>query len=65
MLGLPRVKTAIVRGLDALLYPEACFLSSGLPKPERAPSAKPLILRPGPLGEMVCADLALQEIGLD
>ena len=59
------MKTSIVRGLDALLYPEACFLSSGLPKPERAPSAKPLVLRPGSLGELVCADIALQEIGLD
>jgi hypothetical protein len=59
------MKSAILKGLDALLYPEACFLSSGLPKPDRKPSAKPLILRPGSLGELVCADLALQEIGRD
>lgn len=59
------MKTAIVRGLDAFLYPEACFFLSGLPKPARAPSTKPLVLRPGTLGELVCADIALQEIGLD
>ena len=59
------METTLLKRLDAFLYPEVCFLTSGLPKPVRKLSAKPLILRPGDLGELVCADVALQEIGLD
>lgn len=59
------MQSAFSRGLDAILYPEACFLTARLPKPKRALPGKPLILRPGEMSNLVCADIALQELGLD
>jgi len=59
------VQTSFLKGLDAILYSEACLLSSHLPKPARALAGKPLILRPGGLGDLICADIALQELALD
>jgi len=59
------VQTSFLKGLDAILYPGACFLSSILPKPAHALSEKPLILRPGGLGDLICADIALQELALE
>jgi heptosyltransferase-2 len=59
------VQTSFLKGLDAILYPGACVLASVLPRPGRAPSGKALILRPGGLGDLICADIALQELALD
>jgi heptosyltransferase-2 len=59
------VQTSFLKGLDALLFPGACLLASVLPGSGRALSGQPLILRPGGLGDLVCADIALQELGLD
>jgi hypothetical protein len=59
------VHSAFIRGFDALLYPEACLVSSRLPKPARAQPGKPLVLRPGPLRHLIAADIALQELGRD
>jgi ADP-heptose:LPS heptosyltransferase len=59
------VQTSFLKGLDAVLYPGACFLASVLPKSGRAPSGKRLVLRPGGLGDLICADIALQELALD
>jgi ADP-heptose:LPS heptosyltransferase len=59
------VQTSFLKGLDAILYPGACLLASVLPRPDRALSGQPLILRPGGLGDLICADIALQELALD
>ena len=59
------MQPALIRGLDAILYPEACLITSHLPRPARALAGKPLVLRPGGQGNLVCADIALQEMGLD
>ena len=67
MLGSPQpaVPTSFLKRLDALLYPEACLFAASLPKSGRAPDEKPLVVRPGGLGDLVCADIALQELGRD
>jgi len=59
------VQTSFLKGLDPILYPGACLLASCLPKPARARAGKPLVLRPGGLGDLICADIALQEMALD
>lgn len=59
------VQSAFYRRLDAILYPEACFVTSRLPKPDRAKPGKPLVLRPGSPRDLICADIALEELGLD
>jgi ADP-heptose:LPS heptosyltransferase len=62
------VQTSFLKGLDAALYPGACFLASVWPKPGGARSGEngeKLVLRPGGLGDLICADIALQELALD
>lgn len=59
------MQTSFLKSLDAILYPGACLLSSVLPRPDRTLSGQPLILRPGGLGDLICADMALQELALD
>jgi ADP-heptose:LPS heptosyltransferase len=59
------VQTSFLKSLDAVLYRGGCLLASVLPKSGRAPSGKTLILRPGGLGDLICADIALQELALD
>ena len=59
------MQTSFLKGLDAVLYPGGCLLASVLPKPGRELSGKPLILRPGGLGDLICADIALQELSRD
>jgi len=62
------VQTSFLKGLDAALYSGACFLAATWPKPHRAHSGKndeKLVVRPGGLGDFICADIALQELALD
>jgi len=59
------VQTSFLKSLDAILYPGACLLASLLPKPGRALSGETLVLRPGGLGDLICADIALQELARD
>ena len=59
------MQTSFLKSLDAGLYPGACLLASVAPKPARPPSESVLILRPGGLGDLICADIALQELALD
>jgi ADP-heptose:LPS heptosyltransferase len=59
------VQTSFLKSLDAVLYRGACLLASALPKSGCAPCGKTLILRPGGLGDLICADIALQELVLD
>jgi heptosyltransferase II len=59
------VQTSFLKRLDALLYPGACLLAAGVPKPGLAPEEKALIVRPGGMGDLICADIALQELGRD
>ncbi len=59
------VPTSFLKPLDALLYPGACLFAASLPKPRHASDEKPLVVRPGGLGDLVCADIALQELGRD
>jgi ADP-heptose:LPS heptosyltransferase len=59
------MRTLRLKKWDAALSPAACLAASWLPKPARPLSEKVLILRPGGLGDLVCADIALQELSLD
>ncbi len=59
------MQPALQSRIDALLYAEACLLTSVLPKPNRTLAHKPLVLRPGSMRNLVCADLALDLMGLD
>jgi len=59
------VKTSFLKSLDAGLSPAACLLSSLLPGPARLPSGQTLVLRPGGMGDLICADIALQELSLE
>ena len=59
------MQTSFLKSLDAGLYRGACLVSSLLPKPARPLSDGVLILRPGGMGDLICADMALQELSLD
>ncbi len=59
------MQTSFLKSFDAVLYPGACLFSSLWPKPGRELSGSPLILRPGGLGDLICADIAWQELGRD
>ena len=59
------VPTSFLKRLDALLYPGACLFAASLPGPGGAPEKKPLVVRPGGLGDLICADIALQNLGRD
>lgn len=59
------MQATLLKTLDRFLYAGACTAAALAPKPARAPAGRPLILRPGGLGDVVCADIALQNLGLD
>ena len=59
------MQTSFLKSLDAILYPAACGVASLLPQRARASSGEALIVRPGGLGDLICADIALQELGRD
>jgi ADP-heptose:LPS heptosyltransferase len=65
MLSSPEpVRTVLLKNLDRFLAPPACRLARLLPQ-SAAPTSSTLIIRPGGLGDLVCADIALQTLGLD
>jgi ADP-heptose:LPS heptosyltransferase len=57
--------TALLKKLDRFLAPTACLLAGFTPKAMRAPAGLTLIIRPGGMGDLICADMALQAIGTD
>lgn len=59
------MQTSFLKGLDAILYPGASLLASLWPKFSRVLLDKPLLLRPGGLGDLICADIALEQLALD
>jgi heptosyltransferase-2 len=60
------VQTSFLKSLDESLYPTACLVASTLASSAPPSSSdKKLIVRPGGLGDLICADIALQELSLD
>ena len=59
------MQTSFLKGLDAVLHPAASLFASLLPKSGSALAGKTLIIRPGGLGDLICADIALQELEKD
>ena len=54
----------MLKTLDRVLGPAARILGSCLPKVQRKLQAQTLVIRPGGMGDLICADIALQELGL-
>jgi heptosyltransferase-2 len=54
----------MLKKLDRVLGPAARILGSCLPKVQRKLHPLKLVLRPGGMGDLICADIALQELGL-
>jgi ADP-heptose:LPS heptosyltransferase len=59
------VQTSSLKRFDWLISPAACWLAIMFPKLAAANPPKTLIIRPGGMGDFICADIALQELGLD
>ncbi len=59
------MQTSSLKRLDAALYRPACLLASLLPRAGLGLKDRTLVIRPGGLGDLVCADIALQELGRD
>jgi len=59
------LKTFFLKSVDRVLCRSLCRLVSLLPKQPREPSKEVLIIRPGGMGDLICADIALEELGLD
>jgi ADP-heptose:LPS heptosyltransferase len=59
------VQTSFLKRLDWIVSPAACYFAALFPRFKAAVPAKKLILRPGGMGDFICADMALQELGLD
>ena len=59
------MQTSFFKRLDWIVGPAACTFAALFPKAGDSLPANTLILRPGGLGDFICADIALQEIGLD
>ena len=55
----------MLKKFDRLLGPAARSIGSWLPEAQRRLHAAPLIIRPGGMGDLICADIALQELGRD
>jgi ADP-heptose:LPS heptosyltransferase len=62
---IPIVQKSFLKKLDAVAHPAASLLASLMPKPEAPSTGETLIIRPGGLGDLVCADIALEELGQD
>lgn len=63
--GRTSVQTSFLKNLDAVVHPAASLFASLLPKPAATSDGETLIIRPGGLGDLVCADIALEELGQD
>lgn len=59
------MQTSFLKRLDWIVSPAACYLGALFPKVAGSVPEKKLILRPGGMGDFICADMALQELGLD
>jgi ADP-heptose:LPS heptosyltransferase len=59
------VQTSLLKRFDWIVSPAACYLGALFPKAAASVPEKKLILRPGGMGDFICADIALQELGLD
>jgi ADP-heptose:LPS heptosyltransferase len=59
------VRTALLKKLDRFLAPPVCLLAGFVPKAARGPAGSTLIIRPGGMGDLICADMALQATGAD
>jgi ADP-heptose:LPS heptosyltransferase len=59
------VQISVLKRLDPVLSPGACWLAAFFPKERPKPPDKALVLRPGGMGDLICADIALQELGLN
>ena len=53
----------MLKQFDKIVGPAARIIGSWLPEVQRRLHAAPLIIRPGGMGDLVCADIALQELG--
>jgi ADP-heptose:LPS heptosyltransferase len=58
------VQTSLLKRFDWMVSPAACYIAAFFPK-GRASSEKTLVVRPGGMGDLICADIALQELGRD
>jgi heptosyltransferase-2 len=54
----------MLKKLDRALGPTARILGSWLPKVQRKLYPSPLVLRPGGMGDLICAEIALGDLGL-
>ena len=59
------MQTNFLKHLDWIVSPAACYFAAFFPKAGGSLPAKTLILRPGGMGDFICADIAMQELGLD
>jgi len=59
------VQTSSLKRFDWLISPAACYLGVLFPRLPGSVPEKKLIVRPGGMGDFICADIALQELGLD
>ncbi len=59
------MQTSVLKRFDAALTSPACWIAAFYPKEKPQPKDKALILRPGGMGDLICADIALQELGLN
>jgi heptosyltransferase-2 len=55
----------MLKKFDRALGPVARIVGSCLPKVHRKLHPLPLVIRPGGMGDLICSDIALQELGLD
>ncbi len=56
---------SLLKSLDGVLHKTFCRIALLLPKKPRQASGEVLIIRPGGMGDLTCADIALNELGLD
>jgi ADP-heptose:LPS heptosyltransferase len=59
------LKNFFLKSLDGVLYRAFCRLAFLLPKKPRETFGKTLVIRPGGMGDLICADIALENLGLD
>jgi hypothetical protein len=59
-----RVNTSLLKSLDRVCGPVACWIGSLLPR-GAARAEKALVVRPGGMGDLIGADIALEELGRD
>lgn len=58
-------RLSIIRALDRLLWPTALFAARILAKVPRHRDDTPLIIRPGGMGDLICLQIAMEQLDLD